>query len=144
MVAQRADWVRRMQKYFDQMNVCVHQAVSDITGVTGMAIIRAIVAGERDPSALARLRDRRCRKSKAQIAEQLNRPSRDVRSVNFPALGCYNKYFFGLFSEHLLGHLVSLYFFKIPKKIKAIIKVWRQIYTDAGIRYFIKIPLTSI
>ena len=71
MVAQRADWIRRMQKYLDQMNVCVHQAVSDITGVTGMAIIRAIVAGERDPHALARLRDRRCRKSEAQIAEQL-------------------------------------------------------------------------
>lgn len=71
MVAQRADWVRRMQKYLDQMNVCVHQAVSDITGVTGMAIIRAIVDGERNPRALARLRDPRCRKSEAQIAEQL-------------------------------------------------------------------------
>jgi transposase len=71
MVSQRADWVRRMQKYLDQMNVCVHQAVSDITGVTGTAIIRAIVDGERDPYALARLRDRRCRKSEAQIAEHL-------------------------------------------------------------------------
>lgn len=71
MVAQRADWVRRMQKYLDQMNVCVHQAVSDITGVTGMSIIRAIVDGQRDPHSLARLRDRRCRKSEAQIAEQL-------------------------------------------------------------------------
>ena len=71
MVEQRADWVRRMQKCLDQMNVCVHHAVSDITGVTGMAIIRAIVDGERDPRALARLRDRRCRKSEEQIAEQL-------------------------------------------------------------------------
>jgi hypothetical protein len=71
MVKQRADWVRRMQKYLDQMNVCVHQAVSDITGVTGMAIIRAIVDGQRDPVVLARLRDRRCHKSEAQIAEQL-------------------------------------------------------------------------
>jgi len=71
MVEQRADWVRRMQKCLDQMNVCVHQAVSDITGVTGMAIIRAIMDGERDPHALARLRDRRCRKSEAQIAENL-------------------------------------------------------------------------
>jgi transposase len=71
MVEQRSDWVRRMQKCLDQMNVCVHQAVSDITGVTGMAIIRAIMDGERDPHALARLRDRRCRKSEEQIAEQL-------------------------------------------------------------------------
>jgi transposase len=71
MVEQRSDWVRRMQKYLDQMNVCVHHAVSDITGVTGMAIIRAIVDGERDPCALARLRDPRCRRSEAQIAEEL-------------------------------------------------------------------------
>ena len=71
MVEQRSDWVRRMQKALDQMNVCVHHAVSDITGVTGMAIIRAIVDGERDPQALARLRDARCRKSEAQIAEEL-------------------------------------------------------------------------
>lgn len=71
MVEQRSDWVRRMQKYLDQMNICVHHAVSDITGVTGMAIIRAIMDGERDPHALAGLRDRRCRKSEAQIAEHL-------------------------------------------------------------------------
>jgi transposase len=71
MVEQRADWVRRMQKCLDQMNVCVHHAVSDITGVTGMAIIRAIVDGERDPHALARLRNASCRKSEEQIAEEL-------------------------------------------------------------------------
>lgn len=71
MVDQRSDWVRRMQKYLDQMNVCVHHAVSDITGVTGMAIIRAIVNGERDPHALAGLRDPRCQKSEDQIAEEL-------------------------------------------------------------------------
>ena len=71
MVDQRSDWVRRMQKYLDQMNVCVHHAVSDITGATGIAIIRAIVDGEHDPLVLARLRDRRCRKTEAQIAEEL-------------------------------------------------------------------------
>ena len=71
MIDQRSDWVRRMQKSLDQMNVCVHHAVSDITGVTGMAIIRAIVDGERDPRTLAKLRDRRCRKSEKQIAEEL-------------------------------------------------------------------------
>jgi transposase len=53
------------------MNVCVHHAVSDITGATGMAIIRAIVAGERDPRTLAKMRDRRCKKSEDQIAEEL-------------------------------------------------------------------------
>lgn len=71
MVEQRSDWVRRMQKCLDQMNICVHHAVSDITGATGMAIIRAILGGERDPHTLSRLRDRRCRKTEDQIAEEL-------------------------------------------------------------------------
>ncbi len=71
VVSQRSDWIRRIQKSLDQMNVCVHHAVTDITGVTGMAIIRAIVDGERDPHVLARLRDRRCRKTEEQIAEEL-------------------------------------------------------------------------
>jgi hypothetical protein len=41
--------VRRMQKSLDQMNVRLHRAVSDVNGVTGMAILRAIVNGERPP-----------------------------------------------------------------------------------------------
>jgi len=72
LVAESADWVRRMQKSLDQMNVRVHRAVSDLNGVTGMAIVRAIAAGERDARKLAQLRDRRCRKSKDEIAEQLS------------------------------------------------------------------------
>lgn len=71
MVEERSTWVLRMQKSLDQMNVCVHHAVSDITGVTGMAIVRAIVNGERDPKALASLRDARCRKTEKEIADEL-------------------------------------------------------------------------
>lgn len=72
LVAEAGDWLRRMQKSLDQMNVRVHRAVSDIDGVTGMAIIRAIVAGERDARRLARLRNQRCHKSEDEIAEQLS------------------------------------------------------------------------
>ena len=72
MVSQRSDWVRRIQKSLDQMNIRVHHAVSDITGFTGMAIIRAIVAGERNPQTLAKLRDHRCRKSEEEIAAELS------------------------------------------------------------------------
>jgi hypothetical protein len=50
-VAESGDWLRRMQKSLDQMNVRVHCAVSNIDGVTGMAILRAIAGGERVPSA---------------------------------------------------------------------------------------------
>jgi|HubBroStandDraft_4_1064222.scaffolds.fasta_scaffold54419_2 transposase len=70
-VAEQADWLRRMQKCMDQMNVRVHRAVSDINGTTGMAILRAIVAGERDPVQLAKLRDPRCQKSQATMAKEL-------------------------------------------------------------------------
>src|SRR5262249_59251177 len=71
LVADSGDWLRRMQKSLDQMNVRVHRAVSDIDGVTGMAILRAIAAGERDAKKLAQLRDRRCNKTQQEIAEQL-------------------------------------------------------------------------
>jgi transposase len=70
--AESGDWVRRMQKSLDQMNVRVHRAVSDIDGVTGMAILRAIVEGERDARKLAQLRNPHCRKSEEEIAEQLS------------------------------------------------------------------------
>ena len=72
LVAEKADWIRRMQKSLDQMNVRVHRAVADLDGKTGMTIIRAIVAGERDARVLAQYRDPRCRQSEEQIAEQLS------------------------------------------------------------------------
>jgi transposase len=72
LVAESGDWLRRMQKSLDQMNVRVHRAVADIHGATGMAILRAIAEGERDARKLARLRNPRCQKSEEQIAEQLS------------------------------------------------------------------------
>ncbi len=71
MESERADWVRRIQKCLEQMNIQVHHAVSGITGQTGTSIIRAIVNGERDPNKLAQFRDPRCKKSVEQIAEHL-------------------------------------------------------------------------
>jgi transposase len=72
LVAESGDWLRRMQKSLDQMNVRVHRAVSDIDGATGMAILRAIAKGERDAYKLAQLRNPRCRKSEKEIAEELS------------------------------------------------------------------------
>jgi transposase len=72
LVAEAGDWLRRMQKSLDQMNVRVHRAVADLQGATGMAIVEAIVEGERDPGKLAKLRDHRCHKSEQAIAEQLS------------------------------------------------------------------------
>ena len=63
--------LQRIEKALEQMNVKLPAVVSDITGVTGMGILRAIVRGERDPQALAKLRDRRCKESVATIARAL-------------------------------------------------------------------------
>jgi transposase len=63
--------IHLMQKALEQMNVQLHKAVKDITGVTGMSIIRKIVAGERDPHALAAMRQKGVKKSEAEIAQAL-------------------------------------------------------------------------
>ena len=61
-----------MQKALTQMNVQLHKVVSDITGITGMAIIRAIAAGEKDPQILAAKKHYRAKRSEAEIAAALN------------------------------------------------------------------------
>jgi hypothetical protein len=55
--------IQHMQKAMTEMNLQLHHVVSDITGATGMGIIRAIIAGERDPAVLASMRDTRCHSS---------------------------------------------------------------------------------
>jgi len=64
-------YIQRMQKALVQMNVQLPRVVSDITGVTGLRIIRDIVAGERDPQQLAQHRDVRCKASAAEIVAAL-------------------------------------------------------------------------
>src|SRR5262249_21075294 len=63
--------VQHMQKALDQMNLQLHHVISDITGTTGLAILDAVVAGERDVNKLANLRDPRIRASKETIAKSL-------------------------------------------------------------------------
>jgi transposase len=63
--------IQHMQKALTQMNLQLHHVMSDITGVTGMTIIRAIVAGERDPNVLATHRDRRCHASAETVCQAL-------------------------------------------------------------------------
>jgi hypothetical protein len=60
-----------MQKALTVMNLRLTNVLSDITGLTGMQIIRSIVAGERDPQRLAQFRDYRCVKSEEEIAKSL-------------------------------------------------------------------------
>ncbi len=60
-----ASHIQQMQKASMQMNVQLHHVVTDMTGETRMRIIRAVVAGERDPAVLGTHRDRRCHASDA-------------------------------------------------------------------------------
>jgi transposase len=96
LVEERTRAVQWMQKALDQMNVQVHRAVTDITGKTGMAIIRAIVGGQRDPATLAEFRDRRCKKSKQAIAEHLTGTWREEHLFN---LGSALRIFDGIEQE---------------------------------------------
>jgi transposase len=63
--------IQHMQKALQQMNVKLTNVISDVTGVTGMLIIRDIVAGERDPRKLAQHRNEHCAKSEDEIAKSL-------------------------------------------------------------------------
>jgi len=77
LIEHRAPHVQHMQKALHQMNLQLTQVLTDITGVTGMQIMRAIVAGERDPVVLAQFRDRRCAHSTEHIAKALTGTYRD-------------------------------------------------------------------
>lgn len=71
LVNAAAQHIQHMQKALEQMNLKLAHVVSDIAGLTGRTIIRAILAGERDPHVLARLRDRRCKADEPTIARAL-------------------------------------------------------------------------
>lgn len=71
LVRESGRLVQRMQKALSLMNLQLHNVIADITGKTGMSILRAIVAGERDPNELAKHRDYRCRADEQRIADSL-------------------------------------------------------------------------
>jgi transposase len=71
LIRYRSAHIQHMQQALHLMNLPLTNVISDITGQTGMQIIRAIIAGERDPVKLAQYRDRRCRSSQADIAKAL-------------------------------------------------------------------------
>jgi transposase len=66
-----SEHIQRMQKSLTQMNIQLHNVISDITGKTGMDIIRAIVGGTADPKVLAKLRNERCHNSEEIIMQSL-------------------------------------------------------------------------
>src|SRR5512136_291169 len=93
LIEHRAAHIQHMQKALQQMNVQLTQAVKDITGVTGLSIIRAILAGERDPHQLAALRQPGVKKGEAEIAKALTGNYRPEHVFALKqALALYNFY----------------------------------------------------
>jgi hypothetical protein len=71
LIQHRAPHILHMQKALQHMNLQLHHVLSDITGVTGLQILRAIVAGERDPKVLASFRQPGCKADEATIVKAL-------------------------------------------------------------------------
>ena len=71
LISYAAQHIQHMQKALVEMNLKLTLVVSDIVGKTGMAIIKAILAGQRDPVELAKLRDGRCKHTEEEIAKAL-------------------------------------------------------------------------
>lgn len=65
-VSLAAQHVQHMQKALERMNVKFHDVISDLSGASGLRVVRAIVAGERDPEALLQLCDVQIRRCKAE------------------------------------------------------------------------------
>ena len=71
LVEMTSQHIQHMHKALTQMNVQIHHVISDLTGVTGLAIVDAVIAGQRDPVVLAKLRDPRIKASEETIRKSL-------------------------------------------------------------------------
>jgi transposase len=116
LISSAAQHIQHMQKALVEMNLKLTLVVSDIVGKTGMAILKAILAGQRDPRELAKLRDERCKHTAEEIAQAL--------------VGNYRE-------EHLLAlrqavELYEFYHIKIAECDQAIDAYLRRLPNRAG------------
>jgi transposase len=112
--------IQHMQKALEQMNLKLTVVLSDITGTTGLAILKAILRGVRDPIKLAKLRDPRCKNTEATIAQALHGSYRDEHLFALrQALACWEFHQKQLheLDEVLEKHLTTL---KQEKDIQAL------------------------
>ncbi len=93
LVTYSASHVQHMQKALTQMNLHLHHVITDLTGKTGLAIVDALLAGERDPYQLAKLRDFRIKASEETIAKALVGDFREEHLFTLrQALALYRQY----------------------------------------------------
>lgn len=119
LLADQASWVQRMQKALVQMNIQLTEVLTDVMGMTGQLIIRDIAAGERDPKALARHRNRRVKASAEEITKALTGNWRDEHLfVLRQALAMY---------DDIGGHLAEC-----DRKLQALLSELGQRNVDLG------------
>ena len=119
LLVDQASWVQRMQKALVQMNIQLTEVLTDVMGLSGQLIIRAIVAGERDPKALARHRNRRVKASLEEITKALTGNWRDEHLfVLRQALAMY---------DDIAGHLGEC-----DRKLQALLGELGQRNVDLG------------
>jgi transposase len=93
LVTYASHHIQHIQKALEQMNIKLSRVITELTGVTGMKIIRDILAGERDPHHLARHRDRRCKADEATVAKSLEGTWREEHVFALrQAVGLYDTY----------------------------------------------------
>src|SRR5579863_321056 len=111
LVAAAGTCIQQMQKVLTEMNVQLANVISDLSGKSGMAIVEAILQGERDPQRLAALADRRVQASRKEIAQSLEGQWRE--DLLFVLQQVHDEYFFHLDSitacdQHIAAHLQTL------------------------------------
>src|SRR5262249_11804494 len=111
LVRLRSQHIKRMQKALESMNLKLTKVLGALTGVTGLKIIRAIVAGQRNPVELAKRRDRRCQHTAAEMAEALDGRYRpEFLSELRSSLQLWDKYqeVIAALDAEIAGHLRSM------------------------------------
>ena len=113
LVQYAASHVQHIQKALVQMNVVLQNVVSDVTGTTGMKIIRAILGGERDPKVLAQHRDYRCKSSIEEIEKSLIGNWRDEHLFALRQAVELNDFYEGQIAE--CDRMIDSYTVSLPK-----------------------------
>ena len=139
--------VQRMQKALVQMNVQLPLVVSDITGVTGLRILRDIVAGQRDPQPLAQHRDYRCHATEAEIVAALTGNYRPEHVFVLQQ----NLNLFDIYQQHLAtcdaaieGHLAGLVATATPPSTSLPTARRRQKPRENEPRFDVRTPLHQL
>lgn len=147
LIRYAASHINHMQKALRQMNLLLDQVVSDITGKTGMRIIKAILAGEREALNLSALRDGRCKRSQEEIGRALKGHYRDEYILQLrQALELYEQYQVKISEceKAIAAHLEKLAAEKNDGQSGQSNDEPIQLSTEAAMRQLIGLDLTSI